>query len=140
MSHQLKLVPTETYVPKSHIRSVVRAEIQKLMDNILAPAIGQVLGDLRTEMEAGFRDAMSEFTFKGNWSEGVTYRQGNFVSMGGQVYHCNFDNKDSRPGTDGGNWSLAVKSGRDGRDGKDAPPPERRTVQTGIRSEEFPRR
>jgi hypothetical protein len=63
-----------------------------------------------------------EFRFLGQWQEGKTYKSGNFVSMGGQVYHANADT-DSRPGTDG-TWTLAVRSGRDGRDGKDAGPPE----------------
>ena len=134
---ELKLVPAETFVPTSRIRSIVRVEIQKIMNNVLAPAIADAIGAVRHEIEEGFKDAVKEFSFKGNWSEGVLYRQGNFVSMGGQVYHANFDNQNSRPGLDATNWSLAVKSGRDGHDGRNAPetpPPEPRTVR-GMRSQ-----
>ena len=78
------------------------------------------------EAEARFaaklEDAVKEFAFKGQWTEGAQYRRGNFVSLGGQVYHANADTQ-SRPGTDG-SWTLACKSGRDGRDGRDAAPPE----------------
>jgi hypothetical protein len=59
----------------------------------------------------------SELVFKGQWNENAHYRRGNFVSMGGQIYHCNADTT-SRPGTDSA-WTLAVRSGRDGRDGRD---------------------
>jgi hypothetical protein len=79
------------------------------------------------EVEARFAAKLEEVTkelvFKGQWNENAQYRRGNFVSMGGQVYHCNADTT-SRPGTDI-TWTLACKSGRDGRDGRD-PAPTRR--------------
>lgn len=114
---------TETFVARSVLRAIVRVEIDKFADNVLAKAIGTALGDMRREMETEFAkkldDAVKEFAFKGQWSEGVQYRKGNFVSMGGQLFHCDYDCKDARPGNDSINWSLAVKSGRDGRDGRD---------------------
>jgi hypothetical protein len=74
------------------------------------------------EVEARFAAKLEEVTkelvFKGQWDESAHYRRGNFVSMGGQIYHCNADTI-FRPGTDSA-WTLAVRSGRDGRDGKDA--------------------
>jgi hypothetical protein len=75
--------------------------------------------------------AMEQFKFVGQWQEHKTYKAGNFVSMGGSIFHANADT-DSRPGTDT-SWTLAVKSGRDGRDGRDfvpQEPQERRTVRT----------
>jgi hypothetical protein len=78
---------------------------------------------------------MQEFSFKGQWAEFKTYKAGNFVSMGGQVYHANVDT-DSRPGTDS-MWTLACKSGRDGRDGKDFVPPEPRIVRSERSSQDL---
>jgi hypothetical protein len=78
--------------------------------------------------------AMAQFKFVGQWAEFKTYKTGNFVSMGGQVYHANVDTN-SRPGTDSA-WTLACKSGRDGRDGKDAPP-EPRTVRAERSSDDL---
>jgi hypothetical protein len=86
------------------------------------------LDHLEEKIIKPIEERTKEFRFVGQWQEGKTYRAGNFVSMGGQVYHANADT-DSRPGTDG-TWTLAVRSGRDGRDGKDATPPEPPTQRT----------
>ena len=67
----------------------------------------------------------------GQWQEHKSYRVGNFVSMGGQIYHANSDTG-SRPGTDS-TWTLACKSGRDGRDGRDAVVPIEPTDPSGPR-------
>jgi len=113
------------------MRAMIRREIQKFADDVLAEAIGKAIGEMMRQSEArcsaleaqitGLTSAMQEFSYKGAWTE-RQYRAGNFVSMGGQVYHCNADTT-SRPGTDS-SWTLAVRSGRDGRDGKDAAPTE----------------
>jgi hypothetical protein len=89
------------------VRAMVRAEIWKFADDILAPAIGQA-SELMRESEvraaaleakiAGHQDAMTQFAYKGAWTE-RQYRRGNFVSMGGQIYHANADTT-ARPGTD----------------------------------------
>jgi hypothetical protein len=47
----------QTFVARSEIRSVVRVEMQKLLDNVLAPAVGQVVAELRREFDADLRDA-----------------------------------------------------------------------------------
>ena len=78
---------------------------------------------------ARLETATQQFKFVGQWAEFKTYKSGNFVSMGGQVYHANVDT-DSRPGADS-TWTLACKSGRDGRDGKDFASPEPRAVKSG---------
>jgi hypothetical protein len=67
------------------------------------------------------QSAMAQFKFVGQWREGMQCRAGNFITTGGQVWHCNADTT-SRPGTDS-SFTLAVKSGRDGRDGRDFTPP-----------------
>ena len=114
-----------TRVSTETVRAMVRAEIRKFADDVMAEAIGRCIGEMAREVEARFvaklEEATKEFAYKGVWTENTTYRRGNFVSMGGQVYHCNADTK-SRPGTDS-SWSLACKSGRDGRDGRDVTQP-----------------
>jgi hypothetical protein len=138
-----------TYVASSEVHQVVRAEIKRFTDDVLAEAIGTALGQLMRENEqrgaalesqiAGLRSAMQEFRFVGQWMEHKSYRTGNFVSMGGQLYHANADTS-SRPGSDA-TWTLAAKSGRDGRDGRDGKdtaeptaPPEPRRTMTSCRS------
>jgi hypothetical protein len=116
----------EHFVALSKVRAMVRAEIRRFADDVMAQAIGQCIGDMAREVEARFaaklEEATKEFAFKGQWTEGTQYRRGNLVSMGGQVHHCNDDTK-SRPDTDG-TWTLVCRSGRDGRDGRDAALPE----------------
>jgi hypothetical protein len=124
-------LPPRRFVASSMVRAMVRAEIRKFADDILAPAIGQSISELMRESEVraaaleakivGLQDAMTQFAYKGAWTE-RQYRRGNFVSMCGQIYHANADTT-ARPGTDA-TWVLAVRSGRDGRDGKDAAPAE----------------
>ena len=118
-------------------QEIIRAEAGKLIVEVM----GRVLLVIHQETDAkfaaleaqitGLRNAMSEFKFVGQWQEIKTYKAGNFVTTGGQVWHCNSDTN-SRPGMDS-TWSLAVKSGRDGRDGKDfvpEPPGGPRTVRS----------
>src|SRR5262245_34604276 len=111
----------EHFVSVSIIRKVVRAEMQKYASEVIAPGVARAIDALMSEAEERYTEKLEavtkEFTFRGPWVDGETYRRGNFVTMGGQVYHASYDTK-SRPGSDG-TWLLAVKSGRDGRDGKD---------------------
>ena len=117
---------------------------QVLYEDTFEDVMVRVLSAVHKETDAQFaaleakltrlETAMQEFKFVGQWQEIKTYKAGNFVSMGGQIYHANVDTN-SRPATDS-TWTLAVKSGRDGRDGKDGalspkqtePPP--RTVRS----------
>lgn len=116
-------LPEAAFVAKSAIRAVVRSEIKRFVDDVLTEVLGRVISETRAEIEAGFRDAMAEFGFKGSWSADVLYRRGNFVATGGNLWCANHDSKDVRPGADG-TWSMVCKSGRDGRDGRDAVPAE----------------
>jgi hypothetical protein len=126
---------TERYVASSEVHRIVRAEIKRFTDDVLAPGIAQAIGELVRESEArlvariaALEDRMKEFRFVGQWAEFKTYKAGNFCSMGGQIFHANTDTQ-SRPGTDS-TWTLACKSGRDGRDGKHATPSEPPTQRT----------
>jgi hypothetical protein len=126
--------PTDSFVARSAIRAVVRDEIKKYVDDFLAGVIGEAIGRMMREVEQIILE-QTAFAYKGNFQEALRYKRGNFVSMGGQLYHANRDTT-SRPGTDD-TWTLAVRSGRDGRDGRDGkdtaqstPPPAPRTVRS----------
>ena len=58
---------------------------------------------------------LGEFGYRGTWNEGIVYYAGNFVTLGGSLWHCNASETTSRPTTDNPDWSLAVKRGRDGK-------------------------
>jgi hypothetical protein len=53
--------------------------------------------------------------YKGVWKPGA-YPAGSFVTHGGSMWHAD-KSTDFKPG-EGGGWTLAVKSGRDGKDAK----------------------
>jgi hypothetical protein len=84
---------------------------------------------------AALEERLSEFAFKGTWSEGTRYKKRNLVSMGGAIYYCNVESTDGRPGVSP-DWALLVPKAKDGRDGRDAgEPPEPRTVNTARASQ-----
>ena len=61
--------------------------------------------------------------YRNVYREDGEYDVGDFVTLSGSVWHCNFDGtKGIRPGAGAKEWTLAVKSGRDGKDGKEAAP------------------
>jgi hypothetical protein len=132
MSEPIEMRAPQHFVALSQVRTIVRDEVQKFSNDVLVPAIGQAIGEMAREAEAQFaaklEGATKEFAYKGQWVDGTQYKRGNFVSMGGQVYHANVDTR-SRPSTDG-TWTLACKSGRDGRDGRDI------ARQTRLRNEQ----
>ena len=77
------------------VRAIVRAEIRRFADDVLAEAIGKSIGMMARESELRFaaklEETTKEFAYKGQWADGGQYKRGNFVSMGGQVYHANAD-------------------------------------------------
>jgi hypothetical protein len=50
----------ETFVAQSKIRAIIRAEIQRYTDAILAPAIGEAIGVEVREVEARFAARLDE--------------------------------------------------------------------------------
>lgn len=55
-------------------------------------------------------------SYEGVWQEGKAYERGQFVTRGGAMWHANCATK-AKPGEgDSADWTLAVKSGRDGKD------------------------
>jgi hypothetical protein len=60
--------------------------------------------------------------YKDVWKDGEVYGLGDFVTLGGSLWHCNAPTwTNEKPGTTE-TWTLAVKRGRDGKDGKDGTP------------------
>jgi hypothetical protein len=59
---------------------------------------------------------LADFGYRGVWTEGTEYKQGNFCTFDGSLFHCNLPTK-NRPGKDPVSWSLCVKRGTDGKDG-----------------------
>jgi hypothetical protein len=63
------------------------------------------------------RQAESVVRYVGVWSAGQTYRRGQLVTSGGNIWHCNHPT-DGKPGEDHSAWTLAVRKGRDGKDAR----------------------
>lgn len=55
--------------------------------------------------------------YRGVYVEGRQYEEGDTVTWGGSLYHCNGPTTD-KPGAGAAAWTLAVKRGQDGKDGK----------------------
>jgi hypothetical protein len=82
-----------------------------------------VLDDDRT-IELSFRRGEEEKAFTFKWptviyrsvfKEGEQYQQGDMVTWGGSLWHCDKATT-AKPGSD--DWTLAAKKGRDGKDAK----------------------
>lgn len=56
--------------------------------------------------------------YRGVYVLGKTYERGDGVTWNGSEWHCNETTK-SKPGDGSKDWTLKVKSGRNGRDGRD---------------------
>jgi hypothetical protein len=55
--------------------------------------------------------------YRGVFKEGDAYKQGDTVTWGGHLYHCDTDTSD-KPDGEQRCWTLAVRRGRDGKDTK----------------------
>jgi hypothetical protein len=55
--------------------------------------------------------------YRGVFKEGDSYKQGDTVTWGGHLYHCDTDTTD-KPDGEQRCWTLAVRRGRDGKDTK----------------------
>ncbi len=66
------------------------------------------------EVMHSFELAIPTVIYRGLWKQGETYQRGDMVTWAGGVWHCNADDCQSKP--DAGEYTLAVKRGRDGRD------------------------
>jgi hypothetical protein len=112
--------------------TLIRREIKKFTDTILAEAIADAVDQIVTVVEtrltakiAALESKLAALAFKGPWTEGRRYCERNLVSMGGAIYYCQTDNTDARPGVGTPEWSLLVPKARDGRDA-----PEPRTARS----------
>ena len=59
-----------------------------------------------------------QFRYAGVWlpSNPSPYLAGNFVTLGGSLFHCNIDHPTTTPGKDPTAWTLCCKRGQDGKD------------------------
>lgn len=65
------------------------------------------------EVMHSFELALPIVIYRGVWREDETYQRGDMATWAGSVWHCDNDNCTSKP--DSGNWTLAVKRGRDAK-------------------------
>ena len=88
----------------------------------LARAVGFIVGSLASLFDAQERRIEQlekrlddgPFKYMGPHVDGTDYRKGDFVTLGGSLWHANYPTR-ARPG-EGYDWTLAVKRGKDGRD------------------------
>lgn len=66
--------------------------------------------EVQKQVDARFA-ALPTFVYRDTYKAGTEYRTGDFVTWGGQLYHCN-EATTGKPG-DSNAWSLAVRRGRD---------------------------
>lgn len=70
-------------------------------------------GDRREVYELAF----PAMIYRGVYQEGRAYDQGDTVTFGGSLWHCNSET-DTKPADGSKAWTLATKRGRDGKDFK----------------------
>jgi hypothetical protein len=126
-----------TFISTDKLRSEIKREVRRFVieDDCLAEAIGEAISAIVEERCDELAARIAAFSFKGQWSEEVSYKAGNFCTFGGALFCANSDNTKSRPGI-GSHWTLAAARGRDGRDY--SPPPtdqstEARTTKSARR-------
>lgn len=93
--------------------AVVRA-LEAILPSTVAAEVGRSFHEILTRNPI--------VTWKGVFKEGTEYQPGNMVQFGGNVFHCDKATT-AKPdahfstGTKG-DWTLAVKKGRDGKDAR----------------------
>jgi hypothetical protein len=97
-----------------------RQELIKAIGKFVCEEIANGLRPLRYEL-AELRQkidlvgmSIRELRYAGTYTEGVTYKRGNFVTAHGSLWHCNIDTQ-TQPGKDFDAWHLCVKRGQDGK-------------------------
>ena len=105
------------------MRHVLPCEVGKFVREQLAP--------LKERIEQ-LEQTLGEFGYRGMWQEGIVYRAGNFVTLGGSLWHCNAEATTSRPSTDNPDYSLAVKRGRDGKSAEPRKPTQARMLSSNA--------
>lgn len=74
------------------------------------------MGFTHGEVKHSFELAIPALIYRGVWREGETYDRGDMTTWAGGVWHCDKDGCTGKP--DSGDWTLAVKRGRDGKDAR----------------------
>jgi hypothetical protein len=60
-------------------------------------------------------EALPKLKYRGIWDDKTEYREGNFVTHHGSIWHCNARSTGRMPGASD-DWVLAVKRGRDSKE------------------------
>jgi hypothetical protein len=85
------------------VSRLIDAQVEKRVGDTVQKAVDAAIG------------ALPLMLYKGVWTEGSSYREGNTVTFGGSGWVCMKSDTTEKPGT-GSDWILAIKKGRDGRD------------------------
>lgn len=95
-----------------------------------------VLKFQRGEEKVAFPFSMPAMIYRGTWKEGDGYQQGDCVTWGGHLWHCDFDTNEKplEHSNIKGAWTLCAKRGRDGKNGRDGKDGER-----GLNGKDAPR-
>src|SRR5690606_14210198 len=70
--------------------------------------------------------------YRGVYQEGREYEQGDTVTWGGSLWHCDAEKTAEKPDGAKKHWTLAAKRGRDGRAGKDGELKAKNPVKVGA--------
>ena len=95
---------------------MTHAELNELISGIV-PVIKSLKNDINNEIgwlkkRVAELDEKPALKYCGIWKSDGAYGQGDLVTHGGSIWHCNRSTK-VKPG-DGSDWQLAVKRGADG--------------------------
>ena len=71
-------------------------------------------GDMSYKIELGFPVML----YRGVYKDGHQYEQGDTVTWGGSLWHCDVKATTEKPDSSAKHWTLAAKRGRDGKDGE----------------------
>jgi hypothetical protein len=87
--------------------------MMEAIKNVLRDKFAQI--DTRLDELGALIANTKSMQYRGIFAAGTPYDEGDTVTHGGSLWHCNQLTKD-RPGEGAAAWTLAVKRGRDGRD------------------------
>lgn len=103
----LALIPTprdgrDGVASRDELIALVNAKVAESLDTVVAQRVEE---ELAKRPDVRYRDV---------WTAENRYREGNLVTFGGSIWHCNATGTNAKPGDNTDDWTLAVKKGRDG--------------------------
>ena len=91
----------------AHERDIAEALLEAVAGELRS--LNAKVGELQTKLAA--LEQRKAFSYLGVWDEAEVYREGDFVTHSGSLWHCDSSLTRARPGTSN-DWQLAVKRGR----------------------------